>query len=127
MNMLLTKSFRFRTPRVADLLVPTQWVVSATISLLQSHLVLFWMILFTLSSTLSSCSAPAPSSPKPGLRSQDPLQKMYVSIFTCSAACFDLVSREINMLVFTLRVSGGETAEGTADGNEGTQRDLYGA
>lgn len=41
------------------------------------------MTQFMLSSTLSSCSAPAPSSPRPGLKSQDLLPKMCVFVKAC--------------------------------------------
>lgn len=74
-RILLTESLFLRTLRVADQLEPTQWAVYATTFLPQSHLVLFWMTQFMLLSTLSSCSAPVPSSPRPGLRCQDPLPK----------------------------------------------------
>lgn len=73
---LTKKLFLFRIPQVEDQLGPTQLAVSATTSLLQSHLVLFWTTRFMLLYTLSSCSVPAPSSPRPGLRFLGPLPKM---------------------------------------------------
>ena len=42
------------------------------------------------------------------------------------ATCFVSVRQEINLFV-TLSFSGGEAAEGAADGDEGTQRNLHGA
>lgn len=75
-RILLTESLLFRMLRVADQLEPTQWEAYATTFLPQSHLVLFWMTQFMLLSTSSSCSAPVPSSPRPGLRYPDPLPKM---------------------------------------------------
>lgn len=74
-RILLTESLLFRTLRAADQLEPTQWAAYATTFLPQSHLVLFLMTQFMLLSTLSSCLAPVPSSPRPGLRCQDPLPK----------------------------------------------------
>lgn len=57
-----------------------------------------------------------------GSSAKDVSRCLYEHLQLCSVS----VPHEINLCV-SLCVSGGEAAEGTADGDEGTQRDLYGA
>lgn len=76
-------------------------------------------------STLYSCWDPVPSFLRPGLKFLDHLPKMWdISSCLFINTVFDHLIWSCNVCMCVL---GGQAAERTADGNEGTQRDLHGS